>query len=64
MGKNQPKFQVGESVRVKGEWSISKGMGQDKELKYNPENPNHAYEIIGRVPEDYPLQKKATSMSF
>lgn len=64
MGKNQPKFQVGESVRVKGEWSISKGMGQDKELKYNPEDPNHAYEIIGRVPEDYPLQKKATSMSF
>ncbi|KAI5970110.1 SLM5 [Candida margitis] len=64
VGKNQPKFQVGESVIVKGEWDISKGKGQDKELKYNPDDPDHTYEIIGRVPEDYPLQKKATSMSF
>ncbi|KAI5965047.1 SLM5 [Candida theae] len=64
VGREQPRFQVGESVCVRGEWSASKGKGQDKELKYNPENPNHSYEIIGEVPEDYPLQKKATSMSF
>lgn len=64
VGKDQPRFQVGESVRVKGEWNVSKGRGQENELKYNPQDPNHAYEIVGSVPEDYPLQKKATSMSF
>ena len=64
LGKNQPKLQGGESVCIKGEWNISKGKGQETELKYDPTDPNHAYEIIGTVPDDYPLQKKATSMSF
>ncbi|CAK9442354.1 uncharacterized protein LODBEIA_P60970 [Lodderomyces beijingensis] len=62
--QNQPKFQVGQSVSITGEWSRSAGKGQDKELRYDPENPRHSYQIIGSVPDDYPLQKKVTSMSF
>ncbi|KAI5959904.1 SLM5 [Candida pseudojiufengensis] len=64
LGKEPPKFQIGQSVSIKGEWNISKGAKQDYELIYNCKNPEHSYQIIGPVPEDYPLQKKATSMSY
>ncbi|KAI5949347.1 SLM5 [Candida jiufengensis] len=65
LGKEQPKFQIGQSIAIKGEWNMSKsGSSQEFELKYNSKNSDHSYQIIGTVPEDYPLQKKATSMSF
>ena len=47
---------------MKGDWTVGKGK-QPFELKYNPENPQHAITILGDVTDDYPLQK-ATSMSF
>ncbi|KGQ82307.1 asparagine-tRNA ligase [Candida albicans P94015] len=62
-GPDQPKFKVGQSIVVKGDWTVGKGK-QPFELKYNPGNPQHAITILGDVTDDYPLQKKATSMSF
>ncbi|KAK6894187.1 Asparagine--tRNA ligase, mitochondrial [Candida tropicalis] len=62
-GSEQPKFKVGQSIIVKGEWCQGKGT-QPFELKYNPKNPDHKITILGDVTEDYPLQKKSTSMPF
>ncbi|WLF81513.1 asparaginyl-tRNA synthetase [Lodderomyces elongisporus] len=62
--KEQPKLRVGQTVAVNGEWAESKGKGQTRELRCNPQEPQHSYRIIGDVEEDYPLQKKSTSMQF
>ncbi|RCK65431.1 Asparagine--tRNA ligase, mitochondrial [Candida viswanathii] len=62
-GPDQPKFKVGQSIAVKGQWCEGKGR-QPYELKYDPQNPGHSIAIVGDVTEDYPLQKKATSMPF
>ena len=37
---------------MKGDWTVGKGK-QPFELKYNPENPQHAITILGDVTDDY-----------
>lgn len=58
-----PQFKVGQSIMVKGDWIEGRGT-QKYELKYNPKNPEHQITIVGDVTENYPFQKKSTSMSF
>ena len=47
---------------MKGDWTVGRA-NKPFELKYNPENPQHAITILGDVTDDYHY-KKATSMSF
>ena len=54
-------LKVGQSIAVEGEWVESKGT-QDYELVLSPINPNHNLQIIGQVPDTYPIQKKVNTM--
>jgi asparaginyl-tRNA synthetase len=56
--ENVTKHGLGTSVTVSGEVIASEGKGQSIEVRA------HKVEIIGTVTEDYPLQKKATSLEF
>ncbi|CAI5760446.1 unnamed protein product [Candida verbasci] len=61
---NYPKnFQIGQTVSFKGDW-VKSGKSQEYELHFDIDNPNHQFNIIGDIPEDYPLQKKSTTMQF
>lgn len=51
-------LKTGQSVRLIGSWKRSKGQEQEFELKTD------MAEIIGDVPESYPLQKKAHSLQY
>lgn len=57
------KYKVGQSVAVKGTWIESQGQ-QKFELQYNNQDPAHSIEIIGDVPESYPMQKKQQTLQF
>lgn len=52
------KLLIGSAVRVIGKVVESQGKGQDVEMQAT------LVEIISATPEDYPLQKKATSLEF
>lgn len=57
------KYKLGQSIRVKGQWLESQGQ-QSFEIQYDPEQKDHSIDIIGNVPDDYPLQKKTQSYPF
>lgn len=59
----QNKYKVGQSVAVKGKWVESQGK-QKYELQYNNQDPSHSIEVIGDVPETYPIQKKHQTLQF
>lgn len=59
----QNNYKVGQSVAISGEWIESKGK-QKYELQFDSKHPNHRIQVLGDVPEDYPMQKKAQSLPF
>ncbi|KAM9889241.1 hypothetical protein OXX79_012286, partial [Metschnikowia pulcherrima] len=57
------RYKVGQSVEIRGKWIESRGL-QPFELSYDPENPTHNISIIGDVLENYPIQKKRSTLQF
>ncbi|KAM9938532.1 hypothetical protein OXX80_001968 [Metschnikowia pulcherrima] len=57
------RYKVGQSVEIRGKWIESRGL-QPFELSYDPENPSHNISIIGDVLENYPIQKKRSTLQF
>lgn len=60
---NAQAFKVGQSVRIRGTWVESRGK-QAYEIVYDGQDPNHSVEIVGHVPETYPIQKKSQTLQF
>jgi asparaginyl-tRNA synthetase len=56
--ENISKLGMGASVKVSGKIVKSQGKGQSLEMQAS------AVSVIGSVPEDYPLQKKETSLEY
>lgn len=59
----QADYKVGQSVAISGTWVESKGT-QKYELQFDSKHPDHRIQVIGDVPQDYPIQKKAQSLPF
>lgn len=56
-------FRVGQSISVTGDWTESQG-SQKYELVYDAERAGHHIEVVGDVPELYPLQKKSQTFQY
>lgn len=56
-------YKVGQSISINGKWTESQG-NQKFELQYDHQNPGHHIEIMGNVPETYPIQKKSQTLQF
>lgn len=56
-------LKLGQSVSVCGEWIESPG-SQPYELVFDTESPNHTFNVVGTVPELYPMQKKANLLTY
>lgn len=56
-------FKVGQNLSITGNWIESRGK-QDFELQYDISDPQHKLKVLGDVPEDYPIQKKAHTLQF
>lgn len=54
------RIQVGQSVSISGNWTASKGSGQQFELK----SSHSGLSVLGQVPEQYPLQLKSQPLEF
>lgn len=54
-------IKVGQSVRVNGEWCESK---KAQQFEVVVRDGQHRVEVLGDVPEDYPVQKKSTGFQF
>lgn len=59
----QNRYQVGQSISVKGLWRDSQGT-QKHELVYDPDENGHSLSLIGGVTESYPIQKKSQTLQF
>lgn len=56
-------FRVGQSVSVIGRWVESKGT-QAFDLVYDIDEAGHSLQVVGDVPETYPIQKKSMTYQF
>lgn len=56
-------LKVGQSLKISGQWLDSNNK-QGQEFRYDPEQPQNSIEIIGNVPENYPIQKKVQTLQF
>lgn len=57
------KLKVGQNICVTGTWRESIG-SQSHELHYAHSDPSNRLEVVGNVPDSYPLQKKSQTLLF